>query len=657
MCAQIAREMAAACEEGGDGVGRGLCDRATVLAAVGSGVGMRSCRVSRLVCPGRVRGAVTVLAAAVLLVFPGMAAGDVVVWDNVGADSIASAALDGSRGSTLTLAGVTINAPQGVALDPASGRIYWANLSPGSISWAQLDGSGGGTLRTTGASISEPVGVAVDPATGTIYWVNERADSIAWAKLDGSGGGTLKTTAATVNDPTGVAVDPATGTIYWANYASNSIAWAKLDGSGGGTLNTAAATIDGPAGVAVDPATGTIYWANYASNSISWARLDGSGGGTLTTTGATISAPVGVAVDLATGTIYWTDEFDNSISWANLDGSGGGTLTTTGATVSTPYYLAVLAAPRGAGAPVLSGGSAVGSSLSCSQGTWAGDVPSAFFYQSPTSISYQWTLGGLDISGATAMSYIAITPGAYACRVTASNEAGSASQTSAPFTVVAAPPANTAVPSLAGRLTVGQVLSAVPGDWTGTTPLTYAYQWQRCTPACSDIAAAISSSYRLAAADLGARLRVLVTATNSLGRGQATSQMAGPIFPNAAQIGALLLGELTPAGRAATLPRVLAHAGYTGSYRTLSSGRLTIDWYDVPKGATFTRARAPKPVLIATGSTRFTTATIIKLTIKLTAAGKHTIKSSTRLTLTAKGTYAPTGRPAVTTTRTFTLSR
>ena len=278
-------------------------------------------------------------------------------------------------------------------------------------------------------------------------------------------------------------------------------------------------------------------------------------------------------------------------------------------------------------------------------------------YQSPTTLSYQWTLNGSDISGATAASSTATTPGAYACRVTASNQAGFASQTSALFTVVAAPPANTTVPSLTGTITVGQVLSAVPGGWTGTTPLTYAYQWQRCAPACTDIAAATSSSYRLTAADLGTRLRVLVTATNSLGHGQAASEMAGPILPNAAQIRALLLRELTPAGRTATLPRVRVNAGYVGSYRTLSPGRLTIDWYDVPKGATITKAHTPKPVLIAAGSARFTRATTIKIAIKLTAAGKRMIQSSTRLTLTAKGTYTPTGGAAVTATRTVTLRR
>jgi hypothetical protein len=73
--------------------------------------------------------------------------------------------------------------------------------------------------------------------------------------------------------------------------------------------------------------------------------------------------------------------------------------------------------------------------LSCWRGTWAPDLPGSCVYRAPQSIAYQWRRDGTDISGATSADYTASAAGSYSCRVTATNRAGSASQTSAPFTV------------------------------------------------------------------------------------------------------------------------------------------------------------------------------------------------------------------------------
>jgi hypothetical protein len=45
--------------------------------------------------------------------------------------------------------------------------------------------------------------------------------------------------------------------------------------------------------------------------------------------------------------------------------------------------------------------------------------------------AYQWNVNGSDIAGASASSYMASAAGSYACRVTATNQAGSGAQTSA----------------------------------------------------------------------------------------------------------------------------------------------------------------------------------------------------------------------------------
>ena len=75
-------------------------------------------------------------------------------------------------------------------------------------------------------------------------------------------------------------------------------------------------------------------------------------------------------------------------------------------------------------------------------------------------------------------------------------------------------PANAAAPTVSGSAKVGSTLSAGRGSWTGTEPIDYGYQWQRCASACVNIPGATDASYRVAAADGTAKLRVVVSAGN-----------------------------------------------------------------------------------------------------------------------------------------------
>lgn len=80
--------------------------------------------------------------------------------------------------------------------------------------------------------------------------------------------------------------------------------------------------------------------------------------------------------------------------------------------------------PVNTGPPVISGSAAVGSTLSCTTGTWT---------NSPTSYAYQWLRDGDPISGATSSTYQlqqADEGEMVSCVVTATNAAGSASQVS-----------------------------------------------------------------------------------------------------------------------------------------------------------------------------------------------------------------------------------
>ena len=93
-----------------------------------------------------------------------------------------------------------------------------------------------------------------------------------------------------------------------------------------------------------------------------------------------------------------------------------------------------------------------------------------------------------------------------------------------------AAPVNTALPTITGTPTVGQTLTATQGTWSNS-PATFAQQWVRCPASggapdgsdCAVLSGATTTSYVVAAADVGFRLRVRVTATNPDGRATAAS--------------------------------------------------------------------------------------------------------------------------------------
>lgn len=150
------------------------------------------------------------------------------------------------------------------------------------------------------------------------------------------------------------------------------------------------------------------------------------------------------------------------------------------------------------------------------------------------------------IAGANALIAIACTSGSSCAAVDAVGNAFVGSDLSLPTPPApSVPPANTPPPTIPGRTaplvkpangalpviigtpTAGHSLSVSTGTWSGTPPISFGEQWQRCRPGCSNIAGATRSTYKLAAADRGARVRVVVSATNAAGSGQATSDEVG----------------------------------------------------------------------------------------------------------------------------------
>jgi hypothetical protein len=85
-------------------------------------------------------------------------------------------------------------------------------------------------------------------------------------------------------------------------------------------------------------------------------------------------------------------------------------------------------------------------------------------------------------------------------------------------------PRNTSPPTLSGTVREGETLTANPGTWSGDQPITFTFQWFRCNAQlgdCQAIPGAISNQYTLTQQDVGRRMLVNVTATNSAGSGSA----------------------------------------------------------------------------------------------------------------------------------------
>ena len=86
-------------------------------------------------------------------------------------------------------------------------------------------------------------------------------------------------------------------------------------------------------------------------------------------------------------------------------------------------------------------------------------------------------------------------------------------------------PRSTGAPVVSGTPEVAQTLTATRGTWRGA-PTSFAFQWQRCDAlglSCVPIPGATGERYLVADADVGSRIRVAVTARNSVGQGSSVS--------------------------------------------------------------------------------------------------------------------------------------
>jgi hypothetical protein len=118
---------------------------------------------------------------------------------------------------------------------------------------------------------------------------------------------------------------------------------------------------------------------------------------------------------------------------------------------------------------------------------------------------------------------------AYSATIGPIGGTASAPASSAPGAVV---PRSTARPTLSGRARVSRTLTVSTGSWRGTRPLRFSYQWLRCARTlggCPPIPGATRASYRVGAKDVGARITVIVVASNRAGSTWATAAPSEPV--------------------------------------------------------------------------------------------------------------------------------
>jgi hypothetical protein len=214
---------------------------------------------------------------------------------------------------------------------------------------------------------------------------------------------------------------------------------------------------------------------------------------------------------------------------------------------------------------------------------------------------------------------------------------------------------NDTSPAISGDVAVGGTAVASPGDWSGQGPIAYTYQWQDCNPACAGIPGATASTYTPAAADLGGRLVVIVTASNATTSYAVESSPSVAVAPTVDQVQASLSGQLMPHDRTLAVAIGLqTKRGYRLAFTAPATGVVTVDWYLGAPGQL--PADRQGLVLVASGSTQIRRAAPSAVQIHTTTRGRKLVKRSRSLQLTALATLVPTQSLAVSVMAPFKLT-
>jgi WD40 repeat protein/hemolysin type calcium-binding protein len=481
-----------------------------------------------------------------------------------------------SDGATMTRLTTNTSAETFPSWSPDGTRIAFARDTGGNIDIWSVDFAGGSPYPATqlttapgtdrqpdwGRSAVAPVVVPVNTGAPVITgaatvgttlstsngsWTGSPTSyTYQWKRCDSGGGNCIFITGQTSSTYTIVTGDVGS-TLKVDVTASNSAGPSTSPGTSAQTavvtgtatgvpVNLTAPAITGTARVG-SPLTTTVGTWNPVATSYTyqWKRCDAAGTNCTTTiTGATAATYTPVAADLNLRLVA-------AVTAVNATGPSTPKDSLPTDVVAAAGAVALANTVR----PVISGSPAVGQTLTTTDGTWT---------STPTTLTYQWrrcnatTEACANITGATTKTYVVVAADSgskLAVVVTASNTTGTANATADLTAVVgsagpAARPLNKATPVVSGQAANGQTLRATNGEWNGSTPMTFAYQWQACDKnvvTCTPVEGATASTFTITSKQIGKRLRVRVTATNTAGSAaiasQATAPVAGQASPTA----------------------------------------------------------------------------------------------------------------------------
>ena len=292
--------------------------------------------------------------------------------------------------------------------------------------------------------------------------------------------------------------------------------------------------------------TGTNAYGNSSANSNATANVSAIAPGaptigTATTTGTT-TATVAFTAPASNGgsTIlsYTATSTPDSVT-GTLTQAGSGTINMTGLTVGTSYTFVVTAtnaigtgaasaasnsittfsAPANTVAPVVSGTTTVGQTLSTTNGTWSGTATITF--------TYQWQRNNVDIVSATTSTYTLVAADAgnpIRCVVTGTNAYGNSSANSnSTANVTAIVPGAPTIGTASGTgTTTASVAFTAPASNGGSTILSYT---ATSTPGniTGTLTQAGSGTINMTGLSSGVSYTFVVTATNAIGTGAASA--------------------------------------------------------------------------------------------------------------------------------------
>ncbi|GEK23554.1 hypothetical protein CXY01_40740 [Cellulomonas xylanilytica] len=376
----------------------------------------------------------------------------------------------------------------------------------------------------------------------------------------------------------------------------------------GGTLTAETGTWK-PAGVAL-----SYQWVTWVDNER--VLLPAGTGATFTPTADLVGKSLNVEV---TGTLagYRTATMQ---AWA-------GEVGTTAPTISQPLTLA--------------GTAAVGQTLTATYGTITppDDYP-----------MFQWLVDGFPVGWTTSEKTFTLTAEHIGTRITARmtsyGDGGGVLHTSATSAVVqSGVPLTAPTPTISGKATVGQVLTAVPGSWA-PAPVTLKYQWYRSG---TKITGATTGTYTLTTADQGKTLTVHVIGSKpgyaTVDKASAKTAVVGGLLtaPTPTISGTVRVGQKLTAtpGTWGPAPVTLAYQWYRAGTRITGATASTYTLTTADLGKTLTvHVIGSKTGYTTVDKASAKTAAVAGLLTTATPTVSGTLKVGS--TLTAKpGTWGP----------------